>query len=107
MSAGTVTQARGGTAQLVGLRRHLWAEVVAGEAAYLFSESGVTALTGAHVEQLVPLLDGTRDLAALFRDMPVGTAPEQVEALLTRLIEAGLVTVWPQTQLGADPRSLA
>jgi ribosomal protein S12 methylthiotransferase accessory factor len=106
MSTGTIA-APHAQARLVGLRRHLWAEVVAGEAAYLFSESGVTALTGAHVEQLVPLLDGTRDLPSLLREMPAGTVPGQVEALVTRLIQAGLANLWPQAQIVADERSLA
>jgi ribosomal protein S12 methylthiotransferase accessory factor len=93
--------------QLIRLRRHLWCEVLAGEAAYLFSESGVTALTGAHVEQLLPLLDGTRDLPTVIRDMPAGAAPEHVAALVTRLIEAGLVNLRSPTPVVADDRSLA
>lgn len=77
--------------QLIGFRRHLRAEVVAGEAVYLFSERGVTALMGAHIEALAPLLDGTRDLATIQRDAPADLAPEQVVDLVSRLVKAGLV----------------
>jgi bacteriocin biosynthesis cyclodehydratase domain-containing protein len=93
--------------QLIGFRRHLRAEVVAGEAAYLISEHGVTALAGGPVEALVPLLDGTRDLAAVLRDMPPGTTSDLVNDLVTRLILAGLVRRWVPAQTGADERALA
>src|SRR5215213_3021961 len=41
----------------VGFRRHLRADVVAGDAVYLFSERDVTALQGPGIETLAPLLD--------------------------------------------------
>ena len=95
------------TGQPIGFRRHLRTEVVAGEAAYLFSERGVTALTGPHVEALAPLLDGTRDLPALLRDMPAGTTLEQLELLVGQLVDAGLVTPCRQPQADADEQALA
>jgi ribosomal protein S12 methylthiotransferase accessory factor len=95
------------TAQLIGFRRHLRAEVVPGEAAYLFSERGVTALFGPHVEALTPLLDGTRDLPALLKDLPDGLTAEQVGNLLTRLMDAGLVGPRTQTLADADETALA
>jgi oxazoline/thiazoline synthase len=76
---------------LIGFRRHLRAEVVPGEAVYLFSERGVTALMGAHIEALAPLLDGTRDLATILRQAPDGLTGEQIVDLVNRLTRAGLV----------------
>ncbi|MFD0784057.1 hypothetical protein ACFQZ8_09030, partial [Micromonospora azadirachtae] len=55
---------------LVGFRRHLRPEVIAGEATYLFSEHGVTAVQAARMEHLTPLLDGTRDVATVLREAP-------------------------------------
>lgn len=107
MNAGSVTAQLTETTQFIGFRRHLRAEVVAGEATYLLSERGVTALTGPHMEALAPLLDGTRDLPAVLREMPAGTTRAQIEAIVTRLIEAGLVTRWPQTLIDTDEQALA
>jgi ribosomal protein S12 methylthiotransferase accessory factor len=50
-------------------------------------------LTGTHVEALAPLLDGTRDLPALVRDLPAGVTPDQLASVLIQLSEAGLVTM--------------
>jgi len=50
--------------------RHLSTAVVPGDAVYVLSEDGATALSGPHLESLVPLLDGTRDFAALRRELP-------------------------------------
>ncbi|WP_282702198.1 TOMM precursor leader peptide-binding protein [Streptomyces sp. CC219B] len=77
--------------RLVGFRSHLRAEVVADDAAYLLSDRGVTALQGDHIEALVPLLDGTRDLPSLLRDAAPEIPPEQVGRLIGRLARAGLV----------------
>lgn len=75
----------------IGFKRHLRPEIVQGEAVYLFSESGVTALEGPHVELLASLLDGTRDLSELLRDLPDGVDADQVGRLLNRLGAAGLI----------------
>src|SRR6266540_602789 len=96
----------GATAQLVGFKRHLRAEV-AGEDAYLFSERGVMMLKGSHVELLASLLDGTRNLAAVLEAMPGGMAPEQVAGLIARLAEAGLVTVHTPPQVPIEEHTLA
>lgn len=93
--------------QLIGFRRHLRAEVVPGEAAYLFSERGVTALFGPHVEALAPLLDGTRDLPTVLKELPDGLPAEQVGNVLTQLMDAGLVGPRTQAQAGVDEESLA
>jgi ribosomal protein S12 methylthiotransferase accessory factor len=77
--------------QRIGFKRHLRPQVVQGEAVYLFGESGVTAIAGTHVETLAPLLDGTRDLAALLRDVPADLTADKVAHMLTRLTAAGLV----------------
>lgn len=77
------------TSRHIGFKRHLRAEVVPGDAVYVFSEEDTTALRGPHVEALAPLLDGSRDLAAVRRDL--GAAPEQAAGLLSQLAHAGLV----------------
>jgi oxazoline/thiazoline synthase len=92
---------------LVGFKRHLRAEVSAGEGTYLFSESGVTVLKGANVEALAALLDGTRDIATLLGAMPGGMAPEQVAGLIRRLAEAGLVALRPPAAQPVDEHELA
>ncbi|SEQ66005.1 ribosomal protein S12 methylthiotransferase accessory factor [Lentzea xinjiangensis] len=78
-------------AHRIGFRRHLRPQIVRGEAVYLIGESGVTAIQGPHVESLAPLLDGTRDLAALLRDLPAGLTADVVGRMLTRLAAAGLI----------------
>ena len=80
-----------GRHERIGFKRHLRPEIVHGEAVYLFSESGVTALQGPHVELLAPLLDGTRDLEALLRDLPEAVSADDAGRLLTRLGAAGLI----------------
>ncbi|GLZ36165.1 hypothetical protein Lesp02_83520 [Lentzea sp. NBRC 105346] len=75
----------------IGFKRHLRPEIVPGEAVYLFSDSGVTALQGPHVELLASLLDGTRDLSALLRDLPEDVSADQAGRLLNRLGAAGLI----------------
>lgn len=77
------------TSRHIGFKRHLRAEVVPGDAVYLFSEEDTTALRGPHVEALAPLLDGSRDLAAVRREFD--GAPEQAAGLLRQLAQAGLV----------------
>ncbi|MFH8368770.1 TOMM precursor leader peptide-binding protein [Streptomyces sp. NPDC018031] len=70
---------------------HLRVEPVPGEAVYLVSERGVTALHGRPVAVLAPLLDGTREpaevLAAAAPEVPPGTAAQ----VIARLRAAGLV----------------
>jgi ribosomal protein S12 methylthiotransferase accessory factor len=75
----------------VRFRRHLRPEIVEGEAVYLFSERGVTALQGAAVELLAPLLDGTRSLTEVIRDLPAELPAERVSGLVARLTAAGLL----------------
>ncbi|BFV59174.1 TOMM precursor leader peptide-binding protein [Kitasatospora sp. CMC57] len=77
---------------LVGFKRHLRAEVVAGDGVYLISERGTTRLHGPHLEAVGPLLDGTRGIAALVRDARPGATASEIAELLCSLSEAGLVS---------------
>ncbi|OZM71932.1 hypothetical protein CFN78_17445 [Amycolatopsis antarctica] len=95
------------TAELLGFKRHLRAEIREGEGAFLFSERGVTALRGSRIAALAALLDGTRDLDGLLRARPGGLAPEQVAALVAQLVDAGLVTPRAPAVHGIDDRALA
>lgn len=93
----------------VGFKRHLRAHVVRGEAVYLLSERGATSVQGSSIELLAPLLDGTRDLAALRRDVPAGMAPAEAGTIVMRLVEAGLVTLREpiEPELAAEAPTLA
>ncbi|MEU8823151.1 TOMM precursor leader peptide-binding protein [Streptomyces sp. NPDC048636] len=81
----------------LGFTPHLRVEPVPGEAVYLVSEHGVTALHGRTVATLAPLLDGSRDLARILAEAATaadraGAVPaEQAELVIARLREAGLV----------------
>lgn len=94
-------------AQLVGFKRHLRAEISAGNGTFLFSERGVTTLRGARIESLAELLDGTRDVATVLRSRPGGMDAEQVADLIRQLAAAGLVTLRGPGELDADERALA
>ena len=94
----------------IGFKRHLRAHVVRGEAVYLLSERDATSVAGAHVEALAPLLDGTRDLAELCRDIPDGLTLAEAGSVVTRLVDAGLVALREPTDdcgPSTDPPSLA
>jgi ribosomal protein S12 methylthiotransferase accessory factor len=93
----------------IGFKRHLRAHVVRGEAVYLLSERDATSVAGAHVEALAPLLDGTRDLDELCRDIPDGLPLSEAGSIVMRLVDAGLVSLREpvDTALEADQPSLA
>ncbi|WP_329060270.1 TOMM precursor leader peptide-binding protein [Amycolatopsis sp. NBC_01480] len=91
----------------LGFRRHLRAEVKAGRGAYLFSERGVIALRGSHVESLAAVLDGSRELADLVRERPGGMPPGQLAAVLAQLVDAGLVAIREQGEREVDEQALA
>ncbi|MFC7511710.1 TOMM precursor leader peptide-binding protein [Streptomyces thermocarboxydus] len=76
----------------MGFKRHLRAEVVAGDATYLLSEYEVTALRARGLEQLAPLLDGTRDLSELQRELAPTMSASDVASLVGALGRAGLLT---------------
>ena len=89
---------------LVGFKRHLRVETVPAEAVYLMSERGVTALSGSCIETLAPLLDGTRDVAQVLREVSPELAAAEVEGLLVRLSEASLLDF--RLLLGVGPQGL-
>ncbi|GAA2353877.1 TOMM precursor leader peptide-binding protein [Streptomyces cuspidosporus] len=60
----------------LGFSPHLRVEQVPGEAVYLVSERGVTALHGRTVFTLAPLLDGSRDLGRILADHAAREAAE-------------------------------
>lgn len=74
-----------------GFRKHLRPAVVPGDATYLVSEQGVTAVEGAAMAALAPLLDGSRDLAQLARETRGVLSPGQLGSILGQLAEADLV----------------
>ncbi|WP_037605757.1 TOMM precursor leader peptide-binding protein [Streptacidiphilus rugosus] len=88
---GRDTAAEAQKPRLLGFRRHLRAEPVAGDAAYLLSERGVTALQGAAVEALVPLLDGTRDLSSVLDAATRHVPAEEAGRTIGRLAREGLI----------------
>ncbi|GAT67155.1 goadsporin biosynthesis protein [Planomonospora sphaerica] len=75
---------------LIGFRRHLRAETVPGEGVYLTSARGATVLSGPLVQQVAPLLDGTRDLAQVQRAAP-GLPAGRLGELLGRLARENLI----------------
>ncbi|MFF8293456.1 TOMM precursor leader peptide-binding protein [Streptomyces sp. NPDC016309] len=75
----------------VGFKPHLRVEVVDGEAVYLLSERGTTALQGPYVEMLAPLLDGTRTLHALLDEAPTSLPPAELGRVIADLARADLV----------------
>jgi oxazoline/thiazoline synthase len=77
----------------MGFKRHLRVEVSNGERVYLFSEHGMRVLNGAAVSAVAPLLDGSRDVPGLLRDIPVGMSAEQVAMVVGRLMDAGVVAM--------------
>jgi len=79
------------TGQLLGFKRHLRSTVIPGEAAFLLSPLGVTALQGRHIDVLAPLLDGSRTLAGVVRDATPAMTPAQVGQLVGQLMDADLL----------------
>lgn len=86
-----ISQRGNAEGRLIGLRSHLSAQVVPGDATYLISERGVTAIQGADLEAVVPLLDGTRDLRALVSEAAPSLTPSQVAHTIGQLARAGLL----------------
>ncbi|MFD3916247.1 TOMM precursor leader peptide-binding protein [Streptomyces sp. NPDC058603] len=85
----------------LGFKSHLRATVVPGEAAYLVSQRGVTALYGDHSEVLVPLLDGSRSPDGVLRDAAPALTAEEAAASLRALDAAGLLRLRPATTEGS------
>ncbi len=77
---------------LVSFKEHLRVETIPAEAVCLLSERGVTALSGSSIERLAPMLDGTRTVAQITRELSPDFSSVEVEGLLARLSGAGLIT---------------
>ncbi len=86
-------------------RRHLRAEI-GSAGVFLFGEHGVTVLQGREVAALAGLLDGRHDPAAIVAARPGGLSPAQVDGLLARLVDAGLVVFGPPAT-GVAPKHVA
>lgn len=86
---------------LVSFKGHLRVEKIPTDAVCLISERGVTALSGYSIDVLAPLLDGTRTVAQVKRELSSRLSDADVEALLGRLSQAGLITY--QTASAAIP----
>ena len=97
----------GAAARLVGFKRQFRAEIVDSDDVFLFSERGVTALSGRRIGLLAKLLDGTRDVAALMHAQPGGLAADQVLRLINDLIDAGVLDVRSAASSYADDAILA
>jgi oxazoline/thiazoline synthase len=89
----------------LGFKSHLRLAVVPGEAAYLLSPHGVTALEGGHVEVIAPLLDGSRTLAGIVRDAAPAVTAAEVGNFVGRLAEAGLITFREVAAEAAEDRA--
>lgn len=86
----------------VSFKRHLRVETIPAEGVCLVSERGVTTLSGSSIESLAPMLDGTRTVAQVKRDLSQDLPAAEVDRLLARLSDAGLITYfWAQE---ASPR---
>jgi ribosomal protein S12 methylthiotransferase accessory factor len=85
---------------LVGFKSHIRAKVIPAEAVYLVSERGLTALSGSAIERLAPLLDGTRTMAELTREMSAHLSAAEVGQVLTRLSDAGLISIFQRSAAG-------
>ncbi|WP_367045470.1 TOMM precursor leader peptide-binding protein [Streptomyces sp. Je 1-332] len=96
MGGQQVWPAAGDETARVGFKLHLHPVVVPGEAAYLVSRRGVTALRGEFAERLVPLLDGTRDLGGVLREAAPELDPGDVLSSLRELKTAGLLRFHPE-----------
>jgi bacteriocin biosynthesis cyclodehydratase domain-containing protein len=77
-------------APLIGFKRHVRTETTRG-ATYLISARGTTALSGTSVDSIVPLLDGTHNLAEILAEMSPELSAGQVGQVLGRLTEANLI----------------
>ncbi|MFK0173632.1 TOMM precursor leader peptide-binding protein [Streptomyces sp. NPDC090306] len=75
----------------VGFKRHLRVEAIEGDAVYLLSERGTTALQGREVQELAALLDGTRTLTGVLREAAATVPPATAARVIAELARADLV----------------
>jgi bacteriocin biosynthesis cyclodehydratase domain-containing protein len=86
--------------RIVSFKRHLRAETIPAEAVCLISERGVTTLSGPSIESLAPMLDGTRTVAQVKRELSPDLPAAEVDKLLARLSDAGLITYFGAQEAG-------
>ncbi|MFI9557466.1 TOMM precursor leader peptide-binding protein [Nonomuraea endophytica] len=87
---------------LLGFKRHLRVDVVAGEAVYVSSAKGTTALEGALIHRLAPLLDGTRTVAEIRQAMAPWASAPRLGHMLAQLAQANLVGLQSASKTAAD-----
>ncbi|MEU6534309.1 TOMM precursor leader peptide-binding protein [Streptomyces sp. NPDC047000] len=80
-----------GTELPVGFKRHLRVEAIQGDAVYLLSERGTTALQGREIQELAVLLDGTRTLTGVLREAAATVPPATAARVIAELARADLV----------------
>ncbi|MER6128486.1 TOMM precursor leader peptide-binding protein [Streptomyces sp. NPDC001795] len=86
----------------VAFKRHVRAEAVPGEAVFVWSDQGVTAVRGAGVETLASLLDGSRTLPQLLREAAAAMPVAEAGRLVRCLAEANLVGYRPDGRRAED-----
>ncbi|MFG2428204.1 TOMM precursor leader peptide-binding protein [Streptomyces sp. NPDC048590] len=92
-----------GTELPVGFKRHLRVEAIEGDAVYLLSEQGTTALQGREVQELAALLDGTRTLSDVLRDAAATLPPATAADIIAQLARADLIGYHdPATDAGTE-----
>ncbi|WP_405811706.1 TOMM precursor leader peptide-binding protein [Streptomyces sp. NBC_01520] len=75
----------------VGFKRHLRVEAIEGDAVYLLSERGTTALQGREVQELAALLDGTRTLTCVLEEAAGSLTPSTAARMIAELARADLI----------------
>ncbi|MFC1408341.1 TOMM precursor leader peptide-binding protein [Streptacidiphilus sp. N1-12] len=88
----------------VGFKRHFTPFVVDGEAVYLVSERGVSAVAGRLAQTLAPLLDGTRTVEQIGAELAGTVTAERVGGAVGQLVSGGWVTA---TDPGSDRAAAA
>ncbi|MFS0694543.1 TOMM precursor leader peptide-binding protein [Streptomyces nitrosporeus] len=96
----------GGTGSVefpVGFKRHLRVEAVEGDAVYLLSERGTTALQGREIQELAALLDGTRTLSGVLREATASLPAAAAARMIAELARADLIGYHdPAADAGAE-----
>lgn len=85
---------------LVSFKGHLRVKSIPTDTVLLISEREVAALSGYSINTLAPLLDGTRTVAQVKQEVSPLLSATDVEELLGRLSESGLITY----QAASTPR---
>ncbi|GAA2382216.1 TOMM precursor leader peptide-binding protein [Streptomyces glaucosporus] len=96
-----------GDGPFVGFRQHLRVEVVPGEAVYLLSPRGVRALHGRQAEAIAPLLDGTRTLNEVLREVRSRVSPVEAGRIIGELARVNLVGYRHAPREGSDVSAAA